>query len=68
MLPRDLSQRNRQHSPEILAAREEMKRKGWSYRTAASFLGVTYQHICLVLNEKRTSLSLLRRLTSLPKR
>lgn len=66
MLTRERLESNRQYSPEILSAREELKRKGWSYRTAAPFLGVSYQHICLVLTGKRISQSLIDRIFSLP--
>lgn len=66
MLTRERHESNRQYSPEILSAREELKRKGWSYRTAAPFLGVSYQHICLVLTGKRISQILLDRIFSLP--
>lgn len=68
MLTREQLKSNRQYSPEIVAARSAMKNKGWSYRTAAVFLGVTYQHICLVLTEERQSKSLLRRIHALPHR
>ena len=36
-------------------AKVSLKRKGWSYRAAAPVLGVTYQHLCLVLCGRRES-------------
>jgi hypothetical protein len=42
------------------------KEKGWSYRTAAPVLGVTYQYLCDVLNGRRQSTRLLRKVRSLP--
>ena len=68
MLTRVHIKSNRQLSPEVLAAREILKRRGWSYRTAAPFLGVTYQQISFVLNGHRQSISLLRRIHALPYR
>lgn len=44
----------------------ELKRKGWSYRRAAPKLGVTYQHLCLVLNGQRESRRLLAAIANLP--
>jgi hypothetical protein len=47
-------------------ARTTLKRKGWTYRTAAPHLSVTYQHLCLVLTGKRSSARLLERIAALP--
>lgn len=47
-------------------AKEELKSKGWSYRKAAPYLNVTYQHVCLVLAGKRESQRLLRLISKLP--
>jgi hypothetical protein len=48
------------------AEKVTFKRKGWSYRTAAPVLGVTYQYLCDVLNGRRQSTRLLRKVRSLP--
>jgi hypothetical protein len=48
------------------AAKRSLKRRGWSYRRAAPLLGVTYQHLCLVLNGRRESVRLIRRIEELP--
>jgi len=45
-----------------------LKKKGWSYRSAGPVLGVTYQHLSEVLNGKRSSLRLLRKIRTLPAR
>ena len=42
------------------------KARGWTYRRAAPVLGVTYQHLCLVLNGRRESRRLLRAVSQLP--
>lgn len=52
--------------PHIRAARATLKRKGYSYRRAASPLGVHYSHLCLVLTGKRESRSLLQRILQMP--
>jgi transcriptional regulator with XRE-family HTH domain len=52
--------------PAIRAARDHLKSSGWSYRSAAKFLGVSYQHISEVLNCHRESRSLEARIQSLP--
>lgn len=45
-----------------------LKQRGWSYRAAAPLLGVTYQHICLVMTGKRQSRRLLAKIEKLPVR
>ena len=50
------------------AAKRTLKRKGWSYRTAAPRLGVCYQHLALVLTGRRESRRLLLAIDSLPAR
>ena len=45
-----------------------LKNKGWSYRSAAPALGVSYQHLCMVLNGRRDSRRLLIAIHSLPDR
>lgn len=49
-------------------AKVTLKDKGWSYRTAAPRLGVTYQHLCLVLNGQRASKRVLTEINKLPAR
>ncbi|AHF93694.1 hypothetical protein OPIT5_29450 [Opitutaceae bacterium TAV5] len=49
-------------------AKQIMKRRGWSYRTAAPRLGVCYQHLSDVLNRRRASRSLVERVAELPER
>lgn len=46
-------------------AKVTLKSRGWSYRSAAPQLGVTYQHLSEVLNGKRLSRRLLRKISSL---
>lgn len=48
-------------------AKVTLKNRGWSYRRAAPLLGVSYQHLSDVLNGKRHSRSLLRRIKDLPR-
>lgn len=45
-----------------------LKKKGWSYRTAAPALGVHFTHLNRVLQGERTSRSLLERIEKLPRR
>lgn len=49
----------------VLAARNSLKTKGWSYRRAAKPLGVHYSHLCLVLTGKRSSRRLLGKISAL---
>lgn len=49
-------------------AKAHLRSAGWSYRTAAPALGVTYQHLCYVLNGHRHSLRLLAKVAALPHR
>lgn len=50
----------------VKAAKRELKAKGWSYRKAAPVLGVTYQHLCEVLNGHRTSRRLVTAIATMP--
>nr|DAZ73187.1 MAG TPA: InsA C-terminal domain [Caudoviricetes sp.] len=68
MLTRLQHRINRQYSPEVMEAREALKEKGWSYRSAAPCLGVHYMQVYFVLNGIRKSASLLRRIHALPSR
>lgn len=53
-------------SPEIQAARNELRRKGWSQESAAGQLGVTRVHLTLVLNNRRISGRILKAIAELP--
>jgi hypothetical protein len=48
------------------SAKRSLKSKGWKYRTAAPYLGVTYQHLSEVLNGKRQSRRLISAIQDLP--
>lgn len=48
------------------AAKFKLKELKLSYRKAAPLLGVTYQHLCWVLNGRRKSKSLLQAISDLP--
>lgn len=47
-------------------AKQRLKAKGWSHRTAARELGVSFEHLNRVLNGHRESRSLLARVARLP--
>ena len=49
-------------------AKVTLKRKGWSYRSAAQVLGITYQHLSCVLNGQRDSRRVLVAIATLPER
>lgn len=49
-------------------ARKKLASGGWSYRTAAPLLGVSYQHLAMVLNGHRDSRRLLAAINALPQR
>ncbi len=49
-------------------AKSHLKKLGWSYRTVAPRLGVTYPHLAKVLNGQRDSARLLGAIKHLPKR
>lgn len=49
-------------------AKSRLKRGGWSYRSIAPLLGVSYQHLCEVLNGRRQSRRLLRAISGVKKR
>lgn len=48
-------------------AKASLKRKGWSYRRAATFLGVTLTHFFKVVDGQRESEELVSRIRDLPK-
>lgn len=60
--------KSKQKSPSPNAAKQHLQDAGWTYREAAPQLHVCYQHLCDVLNGKRISSSLLRRVGSLPRK
>nr|DAM51188.1 MAG TPA: centromere-binding protein [Caudoviricetes sp.] len=68
MLARERMKGNPQLTPELETAKQILHEKGWSYRTAAPFLGVHYTHLARVLTGFRASKSLLRRIQDLPRR
>jgi hypothetical protein len=47
-------------------AKASLKRKGWSYRRAATFLGYSFSHFAAVLCSGRESTTLLARIEELP--
>lgn len=54
--------------PAVAKARAHFYAAGWSYRSAAKQLGVSYQHLCEVLTAKRPSRRLINSVLILPKR
>ena len=46
-------------------AKAVLRQKNWSYRRAAAVLGVSYQHLCLVLNGLRVGTRLIPRIINL---
>jgi transcriptional regulator with XRE-family HTH domain len=48
--------------------KEALRAKGWSYRTAAPELGVSFEHVSRVLNGQRVSKRLLDKIEALPVR
>lgn len=52
--------------PEIQAARNSLRRKGWSQKAAATRLGVTREHLTYVLNGRRQSRRILAAIAALP--
>lgn len=51
---------------DVQAARNELRRKGWSQAAAAARLGVSAIHLCYVLNGRRVSRRLLQAIHALP--
>lgn len=52
----------------VAKARRHFYAAGWSYRSAAPVLGVSYQHLCLVLRGDRESSRLTEAVLALPNR
>jgi len=48
-------------------AKSKLKKAGWSYRSAAPKLGISYQHLSEVLNGKRRSRRLIHAVVELSK-
>jgi hypothetical protein len=49
-------------------AKRKLKETGWTYRTAAIVLGITYQHLSYVLNGHRHSRRVLAAIERIPER
>ena len=52
----------------VATARKHFHAMGWSYRSAAPQLGVSYQHLCQVLTGDRQSRRLIAAVLQLPTR
>jgi transcriptional regulator len=52
--------------PEVQQARKALRLKGWKQQQAAPLLGVTRQHLTLVLTARRRSKRLLAAIQELP--
>ncbi len=52
--------------PHVQAARDELRRKGWTQKAAAERLGVTREHMTYVLNARRVSRRILDAIKELP--
>jgi transcriptional regulator with XRE-family HTH domain len=57
---------NKKRPPEVQAARNALRRKGWTQAGAAMALGVTPIHLNYVLNARRQSRRILKAISSLP--
>jgi len=53
-------------SPDIQAARNALRRKGWTQAAAAQHLGISAVHMCYVLTGRRVSRRLLSQIHALP--
>mgnify|MGYP003894401437 CR=1 FL=1 len=53
-------------TPEVQAARNDLRRKGWSQAEAARELGVSSVHLCYVLTGRRNSKRILTAIHNLP--
>jgi transcriptional regulator with XRE-family HTH domain len=49
-------------------AKVTLKERGWTYRSAAQVLGITYQHLSYVLNGHRESRRVLAAIERIPER
>ena len=59
-----MTTKNKALTPE--QARRLMKKRGWTYRKAAAFVGVNSSHLSRVFCGQRISKSLLERIAALP--
>lgn len=57
---------NKKRKPEIQAARNHLRRKGWTQAAVAKQLGITPIHLCYVLNGRRESRRVLHAIAELP--
>lgn len=57
---------NKKRPPAVQAARNTLRRKGWTQVQAAKVLGVTPIHLSYVLNARRESKRILREIALLP--
>jgi transcriptional regulator with XRE-family HTH domain len=53
-------------NPEIQAARNALRRKGWSQAQVAARLGISRIHVCYVLNGRRESRRVINAILHLP--
>jgi transcriptional regulator with XRE-family HTH domain len=53
-------------SPEIQAARNTLRGRGWTIASVARHLGITREHLSLVLNGRRQSRRILSAIQELP--
>lgn len=56
----------KKRKPEIQAARNALRRKGWTQAEVANLLGITRIHLCYVLNGRRESRRVLAAIQDLP--
>jgi hypothetical protein len=52
--------------PDVQAARNSLRAKGWTQSAAAQVLGITPIHLCYVLNGRRESRRVLNAIAALP--
>lgn len=52
--------------PELTTLKDRLKKKGWTYRTAAQYLGVGFTYLSDVLNGHRSSIRLCKRIGQMP--
>jgi hypothetical protein len=57
---------NKKRPPEVQAARNALRSKGWTQVEAAKALGVTPIHLSYVLNARRESRRIIREIQHLP--
>ena len=57
---------NKKRPPEVQAARNALRRKGWTQVAAAKALGVSPIHLSYVLNARRESKRILREIAKMP--